>query len=456
MYDVRPHPSAPTPPTDALGPWQKRGLVLLLLVFVGFGVLVEVRSAFLKRRMGDLSVFMRAAWAVRSGEDLYQVTDENDFHYHYPPLFAILLVPLADPPPGFHQSWTVPYPVTVVLCYLGSLACLALAVHLLASALERSSSVPATPGGRRWWALRLLPVLACLPPIGHTLMRGQVNLLLLLLLCGAGAATLRGRRWQSGFWLAGAICLKVIPALLLAYPLARRDVRCLAGCALGLAVGLGAVPAAVFGPARTVAYYEEWARVLAAPGLGAGSDPARDDELIKVTATDSQSFQAAFHNALYPDRDTRPPFPSSGVRAAHWAAAGLMIALTLLAARRARGDGPGEVIAFGGLAVTMVLASPVCHLHYLALEVPLVMGCLGASWKRAGAARLGAGALCLGAANVAANVLPNLPGMLVLRDGGLAAAGALLLWGTGMVLLVSGSGRVRSAGPRTGAAAAAA
>jgi hypothetical protein len=463
LFDVRPHEPAPAAPgPDALGPWGKRGLALLAVVVIAFGVLVEIRSAFLKRRMGDLSVFMRAAWAVRSGADLYQVTDENDFHYHYPPLFAILLVPLADPPPGVSQPWTVPYPVTVALCYAGNVLCLALAVHLLASALERSSPDPSARGvprgGRRWWALRVLPVLACLPPVGHTLMRGQVNLLLLLLLCGAAAATLRGRSWRAGLWLSGAVCLKVIPALLLAYPLARRDVRCLAGCALGLAVGLGAVPAAVFGPARTVAYYREWVHVLVGPGLSPGgdSDPARDNELIKITATDSQSFQAVFHNALYPDRATRLPFPSAGVRAAHWLAAGLMTALTLLAARRGRGDGPGEVIAFGALSVTMVLASPVCHLHYFAASVPLVMGCLAASWERSGAARLGAGALLLGAANVAANTLPNLPGMLVLRDGGLATAAALLLWGTGVVLLWRGGGRRGAAARPAGGLAAAA
>src|SRR5260370_36728864 len=101
--------------------------------------------------------------------------------------------------------------------------------------------------------------------MGYSLTRGQVSLLVLLLLCGAAAALLRGRRLQAGLWLAGAICLKVIPAFLLLYPLYRRDGRCLAGCAGGLVLGLAVIPAAVFGPARAVAPYPEWTPVLLWP-----------------------------------------------------------------------------------------------------------------------------------------------------------------------------------------------
>src|SRR5207245_35335 len=115
--------------------WQSRGLILGIAAAVLFGILVEMRSAYLQRRMGDLGVFVRTAWAVRSGQDIYSVTDHNGYHYHYPPLFAILLVPLADPPPGADQSWTVPYPITVAIWYVFSLCCLIIAVHWLACAL---------------------------------------------------------------------------------------------------------------------------------------------------------------------------------------------------------------------------------------------------------------------------------------------------------------------------------
>src|SRR5258708_38371223 len=85
----------------AFGPlktWEKICVGLLLASAVLFGVFVEYRSAFLSRRMGDVDCYLRAAWAVRSGVDLYGLTEDNGWHYNYPPLYAILLTPLADPP----------------------------------------------------------------------------------------------------------------------------------------------------------------------------------------------------------------------------------------------------------------------------------------------------------------------------------------------------------------------
>ena len=56
-----------------------KGLVALFFIFlVAFGAHVEQRSAFLTRRMGDLDVFLRAAWAVRNDADLYAITSDND------------------------------------------------------------------------------------------------------------------------------------------------------------------------------------------------------------------------------------------------------------------------------------------------------------------------------------------------------------------------------------------
>jgi alpha-1,2-mannosyltransferase len=417
----------PVPQPSVWLRWLPAGLLVLV---VAFGALVEFRSAFIERRMGDLTVFVRTAWAVRSGEDIYEVTDEKGFHYQYAPLLAILMTPLADPPAGVARTWVLPYPVIAAVWYALNVAFLALAVHWLASALEGRRR----PRDGRWWLLRLGPVLACLVPIGHTLMRGQVNLLLLLLLCGMVTATLRGRRLQAGLWLAGAICLKLIPAYLLLYPLARRDGRCLAGCALGLVVGLGAIPAAVFGPARTAAYFEEWACVLILPGIGAGEDSSRNLELINTTATDSQSFQSTIHNTLYPDWATRPTRPALAVRAAHWLLAGGLTLVTLWAGWRRRGDPAAEVVAFGALVVMMLLSSPISHTHYFCVALPLVMG-MAALWLRREDRRLGAGLFLLGLANVGANVLPLIPGLEATRDLGAVFYAALLLWLAGIVVL---------------------
>ena len=45
-----------------------------------------------------------------------------------------------------------------------------------------------------------------------------------------------------------------------------------------------------------------------------------------------------------------------------------------------------QPIFVGTLLLIMLLLSPVCHTHYFALAVPLLMGLLALSWDRQGGA----------------------------------------------------------------------
>jgi alpha-1,2-mannosyltransferase len=408
--------------------------------FLAFGAMVEIRSAYLSRRMGDLGVYLRAGWAVRSGADLYAVTDDNDWHYNYPPLFAILMAPLADPPHGVELAGAAPYAVSVAVFYALNIVLLFAGVHALASALERSSAFAAVREqpcfGLRWWLLRIVPVLACLPPIGHTLMRGQANIVLLALVCGFAAALLRGRRHLAGWFLAGAIALKIFPAYLLLYPLWRRDTRCLAGCALGLVTGLVVLPLAAMGPARTAACYRSLADGLVLPALGQGGDHVRDDELIKATRNDSQSIQCVIHKTMYFDASTRPEIVSTAARNAHRIAGVVLTLLTLAAAGwRQTNRGPAACLLAGALSFLMMALSPVCHTHYFALSLPLVMGLLAADRERRGTAMPGPMTIALLTLNVAGNALPLMPPFELLKDTGAALYAGLLLWFAACVAL---------------------
>jgi len=414
-------------------------LLLLLITVLGFGVVVVMRGALLQRRMTDLGVFLRAAWAVRSGADLYTITDDKGLLYHYPALLAILLVPLADPPAGAAAAGRAVFAVKVGLWYALSLLFLVLAVHGLASALEHSSPALAAqtrpPGSRRWWALRVLPVLACLPALGHGLALGQVNVLWLALVCGMAAATLRGRSWRAGYWLAGAICLKVLPVFLLLFPLWRRDLRCLAGCALGLIAGLAVIPAAVLGPGRALACFHEWSEAVILPAFGLGSDPARGQQLLDITATHNQSLMALFHNTLHPDPATRPPQAAPAVRSAHYVAGGLLTGLVLLAAGWRRQEGGPAVLFLGALVLNMLLLSPAGHAHYLVLLLPSIMTILATIWERGHDARGQAWAIALVVLNPLAGALPLLSGLGRLNDVGIAMYAGILIWLTAVVLL---------------------
>ncbi len=422
-----------TEPESRLRRWERVLVAAFLATFLIFGAIVEVRSAFLSRRMGDLGVYLRAGWAVRSGADLYSVTDDNDWHYNYPPLFAILMAPLADPPHGVDLPGAVPYSVSVAIFYAVNVLLLFAGVHALASALEHSSAVPSLRAsvrfGRRWWLLRIVPVLACLPPIGHTLMRGQANIVLLALVCGFTAALLRERRHLAGWFLAGAIAIKIFPAYLLLYPLWRRDWRCLAGCGIGLAVTLIAVPVLVLGPSRTGECYRSLAEGLLLPALGRGGDHVRDDELIKATRNDSQSIMCIVHKTIYLDPTNRPEIVSDVARQAHRILGVTLTLLTLAAAGWRRLDrGPAACLFVGALSFLMMALSPVCHTHYFALSLPLAMGLLAVDRERQGPGLPGLVTLALLALYLIGNTLPLLPPFEILKDTGAALYAGLLLW----------------------------
>jgi hypothetical protein len=412
------------------------GIALFVGVAVAFGAVVMFRSAFLHKRYTDLAVFLRAAWAVRYGLDLYTITDDKGLFYHYPPLLAILLIPFADPP----GSARIVFALKAGLWYFLSVAVLIAAVHGLASALESASPVLArqsTSGRTRWWwALRVVPVLACVPHLGHALGLGQVNVLWLALLCGMTAALVRRRSARAGFFLAGAICLKVVPAFLVLYPLWRRDVRCLAGCAAGLFVGLVAIPVGVLGPQRAWESGNQWADVLLKPAFGLGGDQARQKDLLDITATHNQGLLALFHNTLHLTENPRPPQAADVTRRASLLVGGLLTLVTLLAAGWRRPESPlAPVLFLGALTLNMLLLSPAGHAHYIVLTIPLMMGIIAALWERAGTPYWNGRLNFLFALNLLTSGVPLIVCWNVLYDVGVPMQGALVYWVVGNLLL---------------------
>lgn len=426
--------------TDRPSRWEKAGLICLLLVMIAFGALTEFRSAFLSRRMGDAGVFFRTAWAVRSGDDLYTITDENQWHYNYPPLFAILMTPLADAPAGASRAAMLPYSVSIGIWYLLNVCCLGLALHVLAEALESvspDSSVRNQPVGcRRWLALRAIPFLVCLPPVGLSLMRGQVNTILLLLFALMARASVRQRSGVAGLYLAGSICLKIIPAFLLLDPLWRRDRRMLAFCVLGLVIGLALIPLAVMGPERTVSSYQSLASGVLGPGFGGNSHPDRAVELLNANATESQSLQAILHNTIYLHAQTRPDNTSP---AAIWMGRSIGLGLTLITLMafgwRSSRSGLDRILFLSCLIVCMMLLSPICHLHYFTLCIPLVMCLLHAAWESRTDLSPGLALTALFTFFILANALPNFQGLEICRELGSAMYGVLALWIAGVTAL---------------------
>jgi hypothetical protein len=360
------------------------GLSLLLVTIILFGAMVEFRGAFLKMRRTDIGPYLRAAWSVRTGGDMYKITDDHGWHYVYPPLLAILMTPLADPPHGEDRTGYLPYEVTVGFWYMITMALGVAGIEILARSVEEPFRNLAAGRGRRfsqrWWALRTFPLLILLPAIGEAQSRGQVNLLIAFFLCCVAASTLKGRRLRAGLWLSAAICVKVIPAILLVFPLWRRDWRMLSGSAVGLLAGLILVPLVVLGPARTASLYKSFYQETIIAGITGDPGGSRGAELTGINSSNSSSPMVVLHNLMYPDKNNRPHVAHPGVRAAHWTIAIITLAITLLASgwkgRLYSGKVDAtitEVSFFCAFIPLMFVTSPVFHPHYLSMALPLVM-----------------------------------------------------------------------------------
>ncbi len=434
-----------------------------------FGAIVFFKSVMLKRPQGDLGCFCRAGWAIREGgAPLYHVICNTGWHYNYPPVFAILMVPLADPPhrdlsltagsvialsaaPGgngpllaattaaanpvaIHTTgpYYLPYPVAVVLFYLCNLMLLGIAVHALAHTLESTFPLPADPvaAWRRFWWWRLAPILVCFPAIGLTLVRGQVQILLLLLVTGLFIGLFRGRRLSAGLCIGAAACLKLFPAFLVVLPLWRRDLRCLIGVAVALVVGLVLVPVIVLGPQMTLKVYRDYAELTVLPAIGLGSSDSRSVELINATATQSQAFQVIMHKTAHIRVTLPPPNPAPWMKRSHWMIGGVLTLATLLFLRRHWGDGLAMMAGVGMLSLVMVLLSPVCHLHYFTVGLPVVMALI-ARFDIHGSRMVRIALWGLFMVIAASWSVPMIPPLGILRNVGVPMYGALTLWLTG-------------------------
>jgi alpha-1,2-mannosyltransferase len=353
-------------------------LAILVAILPLFGALVVWRSCYMARRHTDFGVYARAAWAARTGHDIYEVTDDSGLHYCYPPTFAVLMAPFAEPPKGEQQQYYLPFGISVGIWFALSVGFAFAAAHILASAVE--STCNGTIDRRRWWGLRVWPVLLTLPALGNNLSHGQVNSLLLMLVAGAIAALVRGRSRAAGAWLAGAIALKVIPGFLTLIPLMRRDRRCFSGLTLGLVVLLIGVPAFAWGPTGIWRANLKFVDVMIHPAVGDASQADRSEEMFNILKTDNQSIQAMFHAWQHWGDANAPAEPATHTRAAHWLI-GIALTLTTLFVGRRQLAGSELLLFAGALTTVMLFVSPMCHLHYYVLTMPLVTGLLFRAWN---------------------------------------------------------------------------
>lgn len=435
---------------QSLRRWEWVGLALLGLLIVAFGVLTEIRSCFLTVRHTDFGMLARTGWAVRTGIDIYTVTDNLGLHYTYPSAFSLLMTPFADPAAGHDRTGYLPFSVSVAIWYLISFGLIVWAIDAMAKCVLPD----AIRGSRRWWYARTGPLIACLGGIGFTLGKGQVTLFLVALAVAGFVAAMRGRRVASGIWIGAAAVTKAIPAFLVLFVVARRDWRGAAGVAIAAFAGLVVIPLAVWGPERTIAQHKFFVQnVLLAGTTGKGGEERFGQELTETNATDSQSFQSSLHHIRYINtpREDRPAHASSDIRLAHWGISGALTLITLLVAHRRLTPRPeDQLLLLGCLFALMMVVTPVSHMHYYAFLTPMA----SALWLKSQVNRPGAvladrwtiAALAIWAAATSIPLFTG-PPFSTLREVGSGTFATVGLWAFGLAKLGRNPAAVAAAEP---------
>ena len=245
--------------------------------------------------MTDVTVYTEAGAAIFDGRDPYLVTSPRGWHYLYPPLFAMVLAPLA----GLYPQWQVViwFAVSVLAGWGCFYECRRIYAWLMNYDTEVSSSTGSDADPSRlnkfpiWliWTTSagiLLPALNCLQ-------RGQVGIVLMYLLLLGTRLTMTAHRWWiavvGGIVLALPAAIKLTPALPVAFVCWLLMVAAWTsggrtftwqcawsttiGVVLGLLLFLVALPSAVVGPAQNAQFLSSWMnRVTANQEVGVLND----------------------------------------------------------------------------------------------------------------------------------------------------------------------------------------
>jgi alpha-1,2-mannosyltransferase len=212
------------------------GLLLKLKRAVGLAlVLSALLSGFFFASMSgnhpnvyrnDFSVYYHAAREMIDSRDPYAHSLGDWTPYIYPPLLAELLVPLA----------LLPLPVAAYVWFLINAASIVLAAFFSVSLLSKNTGRVAQesrlPEAGIWReAIAAFAVLLLFRFVLDTLSLGQVNALVAALAIAHIYLYSRGRKALSAIVLAIGISIKLTPALLLLYHLAKMRLKFAIACA---------------------------------------------------------------------------------------------------------------------------------------------------------------------------------------------------------------------------------
>jgi hypothetical protein len=333
---------------------RKKLLALIVVVFftiLGISVLCRGGIGPPPRRT-DLTVFLRAAEAIRSGEHIYYVANARGWHYMYPPLFATLLMPFTK----------FPLLVNTTLWYMLSVASFFGTVILSSRfAEDRAAGMRAS----------VMAALFCAPPLLEVMTRGQIDMMVVFLAVAVLYLYFAGRDVWAALLLAFAVVLKVSPlALIVVFFLVKKEWKfCAAFCLGGIFFTL-VFPSLILGAERNWFFLTEWNRIMSHAASEAGHKSHIWQELINPFATDNLSLYSVFTRWAWPSEAALAGNSNFLIRWGVRVSGGAAL-LVLAFFSRGKADRKTMVLEYSLFSFLMIFISPVSSLHHFIFLFPM-------------------------------------------------------------------------------------
>ena len=210
---------------------KKSKIITIILLFILLGAYTVIRGG---NATNDMRVFYYPVRDFLSGNDI------TAHLYFYAPVVVALFTPIG--------CWNM-Y-VAAGIWYLLNVIFFMLSLGLCASLLSSGDK----PDRRLW----IYPVMFSLIFIVDTLMLGQINMLILLLICSALYWIKKGKPETAGIFLGFASVLKITPLLFIAYFIFKKQFRIMKGVLISLLVFIVIIPVLFFGVGKTIEYHKTW------------------------------------------------------------------------------------------------------------------------------------------------------------------------------------------------------
>ncbi|MDD5427713.1 MAG: glycosyltransferase family 87 protein [Candidatus Omnitrophica bacterium] len=322
-------------------------IVVVFLAIVGISTLYRGGLGDPPRRT-DLTVYLSAAEAIKTGDNIYFVTNDRGWYYVYMPLLAILLVPFTKLPLLLNTS----------LWYMLSVLSLFGMVILSARpARNMSDGIRAA----------VMAILFCMPSILESITRAQTGVMVAFFAVAILYLYMKGWGVWAGILFAFAVVLKSSPlAFLIVFFIVKREWKIVASAALGILFFALAFPSLVIGPERNWLFLNEWHNTLSQAVSSTGKNSRIWGQLATPISADNQSLYATLTRWFYQTETNLAAYGNFWVKWGVRAFSGIALVALAFVSRRKKGpSSPNRImLEYSLFAILMLLASPVNEMHH--------------------------------------------------------------------------------------------